>query len=70
MEWTMANKLLLAVIGLGLWANAAILLMRPASAQGDAFTQSAQGDAFKQIARDLHALVQGGLDCHNSKLCD
>lgn len=57
------TKVLLAVIGLGLWVNAAIPLMRPAQAQQ-------QQSAFSQIANDLHHLVQGGAHCLNKKLCD
>jgi hypothetical protein len=55
----MLNKLLLAIIALAF--DAAILLMRPAVAQGN---------AFAQIANDLHELVYGGLGCQNRKLCD
>jgi hypothetical protein len=55
------NKLLLAIIALGLWANAAVSLFRPAHAQGD---------DVGQIAYDIHSLVTGGLNCQNKKLCN
>ena len=57
----MTTKLLLAAIALGLWANAAILMTRPAVAKAD---------AFERIADDLHRLVQGGSTCLNRKLCE
>lgn len=57
----MTNKLLLAAIALGLWANAATMLVRPAQAQSD---------NLAQIALDIHHLVIGGSGCLNTKICD
>lgn len=58
----MTTKLLLAAIAMGLWANAAATLVRPARA--------AQFDALETIATELHELVWGGPGCRNNKICD
>lgn len=55
------TKMLLFVIGLGLWANASISLVRPAQAQSS---------ALASIAHDIHMLVVGGAYCSNKKICD
>jgi hypothetical protein len=60
----MTNKLLLAAIAFGLWANAAIWLVRPAQAQSD---QVAGG--VQQIAEELRQLVEAGDKCLNPQLC-
>jgi hypothetical protein len=60
----MTNKLLLAAIALGLWANAAIWLVRPVQAQSD---QLAGG--IQQIAEELRQLVEAGEKCINPQLC-
>jgi len=60
----MTNKLLLAAIALGLWANAAIWLVRPVQAQSD---QVAGG--VQQIAEELRQLVESGDKCINPRLC-
>ncbi len=57
----MTNKLLFAAIALGLWANAAISLIRPAEAQSGPLVS---------IAHDIHTLVNSGADCLNKKICD
>jgi hypothetical protein len=57
----MTNKLLFAAIALGLWANAAISLIRPAEAQSGPLVS---------IAHDIHTLVNGGANCLNKKICD
>ncbi len=57
----MTNKLLLAAIAFGLWANAAVTLIRPAVAQSDALIS---------IANDIHTLIRSGIGCQNHKICD
>jgi len=59
---TMTNKLLLAAIALGLWANAAISLVRPAQAQYSCI-------GVDRISDDIHALVTNGSGCRNSQIC-
>ena len=60
----MTNKLLLVAIALGLWANAAIWLVRPVQAQSDQLAGSVQ-----QIAGELRQLVEHGEKCLNPGLC-
>jgi hypothetical protein len=60
----MTNKLLLAAIAFGLWANAAIWLVRPLQAQSDQFAGGVQ-----QIAEELRQLVEAGDKCRNPQLC-
>ena len=60
----MMNKLLLAAIAFGLWANAATSLVRPVQAQSD---QLAGG--VEQIAEELRQLVEAGEKCLNPQLC-
>ena len=60
----MTNKLLLAAIALGLWANAAIWLVRPVQAQSDQLAGGVQ-----QIAEELRQLVEAGDKCLNPQLC-
>ena len=57
----MTNKLIFAAIALGLWANAAISLIRPAEAESG---------ALASIAHDIHTLVNGGANCLNKKICE
>ena len=64
----MMQKLLLAVIALGLWADAAAHLIQPALAQH--LTPSNLESSVDGIARDLHALVAGTSGCTNKKICD
>lgn len=59
----MTNKLLLALIALGLWANVASNLVRPAHAQ---VVESYLSD----IAREFRTLVGGTAGCRNKKICD
>ena len=47
-EATMTNKLLLAAIAFGLWANAAIWFVRPVQAQSDQLAGGVQ-----QIAEEI-----------------
>ena len=63
-EATMTNKLLLAAIAFGLWANAASWLVRPVQAQSDQLAGSVQ-----QIAEELRQLVEHGDKCLNPQLC-
>ena len=60
----MTNKLLLVAIAFGLWANAAIWLVRPVQAQSDQLAGSVQ-----QIAEELRQLVEAGDKCLNPQLC-
>jgi hypothetical protein len=60
----MTNKMLLAAIAIGLWANAAIWLVRPVQAQSDQLAGSVQ-----QIAGELRQLVEHGDKCLNPVLC-
>jgi hypothetical protein len=60
----MTNKLLLAAIALGLWANAAAWLVRPVQAQSDQLAGGVQ-----QIAEELRQLVEHGDKCLNPQLC-
>jgi hypothetical protein len=60
----MTNKLLLAAIAVGLWANAAIWLVRPVQAQSDQLAGGVQ-----QIAEELRQLVEAGEKCINPQLC-
>ena len=55
------TKMLLFVIGLGLWANASISWVRPAEAQSN---------SLASIAHDIHTLIVGGAYCSNKKICD
>jgi hypothetical protein len=55
------TKFMLAAIALGLWANAALTLVRPAEAQSDALVT---------IADDIHHLVSGDAGCRNKKICN
>ena len=60
----MTQKLLLAAIALGLWANAAVHLTQPALAQRSLEASVAS------IASELHTLVTGDSRyCQNSKIC-
>jgi hypothetical protein len=63
-EATVTNKLLLAAIAFGLWANAAIWLVRPVQAQSDQLAGGVQ-----QIAEELRQLVEAGDKCLNPQLC-
>jgi hypothetical protein len=57
------TKFLLAAIALGLFANVATSLIRPAAAQQ-------VENYLANIAFDMHALVNGGGNCRNEKICD
>jgi hypothetical protein len=59
-EMDRAAKALLAVIAIGLWANIAIVLLRPAPA-------GAQSDELSGIATDRGKIENG--TCTNVKLC-
>jgi hypothetical protein len=54
----------MALIAIGLWANAAALWIKPATAQFDAT------NLLKNIDANVEALAHGGLGCHNTKICD
>ena len=57
----MTNKLLLAAIALGLWANVWVTLVQPTQAQPD---------YLSSIAQDLHLLVAGDVRCRNQRICE
>jgi hypothetical protein len=59
----MTNKLLLAAIAFGLWANAAIWLVRPVRAQSD------QPMSVQQLAEHIRHLVKADEKCINRQLC-
>ena len=63
----MMNKLLLAAIALGLWANVWVTLVRPTQAQttGDPLTELSHTLSF--IQTELHKLMDG--TCSNRKIC-
>jgi hypothetical protein len=61
----MFNKILLAVIAAGLWANVAASLMRPAHA--DDLDIGDIREAVSKIRNDLWDIANG--KCQNSKLC-
>jgi outer membrane murein-binding lipoprotein Lpp len=63
-EKPMTNKLLLAAIAFGLWANAATSLVRPVQAQTDQLASE-----VRRIAEELRQLVENGDQCLNPKLC-
>ena len=60
----MTNKLLLAAIAAGLWANAIATLIRPAQASGQVESY------LSAIEANTRALVTGGEGCNNTKICD
>jgi hypothetical protein len=77
----MATKILLAFIGLGLWANAVTQWVRPAHAadRSEFYLSNISRDAASLgvIAADtarisglLDALISGGSVCRNRKICD
>ena len=66
----MANKLLLAAIAAGLWANAIATIIRPAhAAETDPVLLQIEHH-LSAIAKDMHTLISGGKECQNSKVCD
>lgn len=64
----MVNKILLALIASGLWANVVADIVRPATAQSFDLGQISMNTA--RTARLLQTLVQGGSGCENRKICD
>ena len=66
MDWW--TKFLLALIAVGLWANATGQYLRPAQAFGEP-TEIMAGDV-KAIRAAIEALASGGVGCTNSKICD
>ncbi len=60
----MFKQIWLAVIALGLWANAAALWLKPAQAQFDSTIY------LSNIDKNMQALVRGGTGCRNTKICD
>jgi hypothetical protein len=73
----MWNKILFAAIALGLWANAAATVIRPAHADNEFYPQLASMDAhlasidsdINSIARKLDAHRRGNIavDCSNCR---
>lgn len=63
-RWT---KFLLALIALGLWANAAGQYLRPAQAFGEPMEIMAAD--LKAVRAAVEGLAGGGLGCTNPKLC-
>jgi predicted secreted protein len=66
----MTNKLLLAAIAAGLWANAIATTIRPAHAADTDPVLSKMEVHLAAIAASMHTLLTGGKDCQNSKICD
>jgi hypothetical protein len=62
------SKIILALIAAGLWANAIAAMVQPAQAQAD--WMGRMTIQIQSIAHDLSALVKGGIDCKNQKLCN
>ena len=63
-----STKLILIFIALGLWANAAITIMRPAPAAADAESELRSIDSrLSSIGDDIGRIQRG--TCSNSKLC-
>ena len=65
----MINKLILAAIAIGLWANAATFWLKPAQAQSDFIFQSMNSN-LSGIDMKLGILLRGGSGCRNNKICD
>lgn len=63
------SKFLLALIALGLWANAASQYLGPAHAFGES-PQEVMAKDVKAIRAAVEALASGGFGCTNSKICD
>jgi hypothetical protein len=68
-EATMTNKLLLAAIVVGLWANAVTSFIRPVQAQSDAVTRELGNisSSVQRIEFALNSLLDG--KCSNEKIC-
>lgn len=66
-----STKLIFALIAAGLWANIVATIIRPAQAQTseEAVWLGRLTLELQSVAKDFHALVSGGLDCKNPKLC-
>ena len=62
----MTNKILLALIAAGLWANVIVQLQHPAMASPESTFGGLNGD-LSNIAKDIHSLAFG--ICANRKLC-
>jgi hypothetical protein len=59
------SKILLLLIALGLWANVAVPLFRPASVKAEDLDDI--GKVMNSMAKDLHGIHNG--ICLNSKIC-
>ena len=69
----MMNKILLAAIALGLWANAAATFVRPAHAEFETQDSSVLANIesdLQSIESAVRALAIGGRGCRNKKICD
>lgn len=66
----MMNKILLALIAVGLWANALESWTRPARADNSESYLSDIRDDVSQISADVNALANGGNGCRNTRICD
>jgi hypothetical protein len=62
----MFNKIILAAIAAGLWANVAVTLVRPAHADSDSDISSIE-TLVRSIEGDLGRIEHG--NCQNSKIC-
>ena len=62
----MLNNFLLGAIALGLWANIATTIVRPAISADNTTMEM----YLASIDRSMTALVNGGLRCRNTKICD
>jgi hypothetical protein len=66
-EINMANKVFLALIALGLWANVFSLWVRPASGEGEEIVRRAE---LEVVRADVEAIARGtGAECRNPKIC-
>jgi hypothetical protein len=63
------TKIIFAFIAAGLWANAAVAIIRPARAENQEVWQGRIAAEAQSIAGDVHTLVSGGIGCSNSNLC-
>lgn len=69
----MMNKISLAGIALGLWANAAATYVRPAHAEFETRDSSILANIesdLQSIDSAVSALANGGRGCRNTKICD
>jgi hypothetical protein len=61
------TKVTLMLIAAGLWANAAVAVIRPALAAPPDLERI--GDELQKLRLDFDKLLNGGFGCNNQKLC-